>query len=338
MKHMRWRAIATVELTSCALLVVSAGFAQTAAPTRAGTRLVYQRTPGADSCPDEVAFREAVAAQTSNGADPFTAAGPSTLRVTLAPGPPGSGFQATMELFDATGKSAGTDTKQAPTCAAAARSLAFSASVVFLTAPVPTGTPVTTAAPLATAPPVPPPAPPTKLPPAVRVEIGAGALVGFGFAPNPSAGFGGFVGLRFPRALPAFGLMLEGRGDLDVSGDAVVLAKASAQPRTGFAGGSIAPCGYLRWFFGCGLFTIGAVHGTAGPAYEPAGQESLFAGLGGRIGGEVWIVDGPPSFGVRLSLDGLFALSRPAVIADGEQVWISPLGAGAASLHLVALL
>lgn len=314
------------------------GQAVQGAPT--ATRLAYERLVGAESCPDEMAFREAVAAQTANGADPFSAAGPSTLRVTLAPGPPGTGFRATMELFDAAGRSAGTDTKQAPTCAAAARALAFSASVVFLTAPPPTAAPTTTS--LTTAPSaiptLPAPPPPTLLPPAVRVHIGAGALVGFGFAPNPSAGFGGFVGLRFPRSLPAFGLMLEGRGDVDVSGDSVVLARASAQPRTGFAGGSLAPCGYLRWFFGCGLFTIGAVHGSAGPAYEPAEQDSLFAGLGGRIGGEVWIVDGPPSFGVRLSLDGLFALSRPAVIADGEQVWISPLGAGAASLHLVALL
>lgn len=320
-------------LAGALVLVCPLAIAQAPASLAGSTRLDYQRAAGAESCPDEAGFREAVAAHT-NGADPFAPNGPIVLRVMLAPLGPGAGFRGTMELFDAAGRPAGTDTRQASTCASAARALAFSASGLFLAPPAAPAPAVTTPPPLTPAPPLPPPPLPPKLPPAVRVQLGAGALVGFGFAPNPSAGFGGFVGLRFPRSAPAFELTIEGRGDLDSSGDVVALAKAPAQARAGFVGGSLAPCGFVRWFFGCALVTLGAVRGSAGDAYEPAEQTSLFAGLGGRIGAELWIVEGPPAFGVRLAFDGLFALSRPEVIAGGERIWTAPIGAGVASAHL----
>lgn len=332
-------------LAAVLLLVSHRAMAQPATATSPiGIRLDYQRAPGADTCPDEAAFRATVAAQTRDGADPFAANAARVLRVTLAPASPASragSFRGTLEMFDAAGRPAGAETKQAPTCAAVARALALSASVVFLSAPAPVSpSPAVPVAPAvrgtSTAPAPTAPTAPATSPPAVRVLVGAGALVGLGFAPNPSAGFGGFVGLRFPRAVPAFGLYLEGRGDVDSGGDVVSLASGAARPSAGFAGGTIAPCGHVQWFFGCGLVTLGVVRGSAGEAYEPDQQTSFFAGLGGRAGADLWIVEGPPAFGVRLAVDGLVALSRPAIFAAGELVWQAPIGAGAAAAHLVA--
>lgn len=316
-------------------------FAQTA-PSGRGTRLEYVRAPGAEACPDEATFREALAAQMPSGADPFVPSGPNLLRVTLAPASPGAGFNATMELFGSDGRAIGADTKQAPTCAAAVRAQALGASVLLVSSPA-APVPPLPAAPVVTTPPRPvptiapllPPAPP--LPPVVRVQLGAGGLVVLGTAPNPSAGFAGFVGLRFPRLLPAFGFTLEGRADLGASGGVVALARGAAQARASFAGGSVAPCLHGRWFFGCGVFTIGAVRGSAGEAYAPAEQAALFAGLGGRVGAEIMFVEGRPSFGVRLAVDGLFTLVRPEVYADAERIWQAPSASGSAGVYLVTL-
>lgn len=302
-------------------------------------RLDYRRAPGAETCPDEASFRQVVAAQTQGGLDPFSPNASAVLRVTFEPAPPGRGFRGTLELLDRNGQPAGADRKEEPTCAAAARALALSVSVLFLAPPQAVQPPVPASSPAAgsAAPSLPVPPPVSRPLPAVRVQIGAGALVGFGFGPNPSPGFGAFIGLRFPRSLPAFGLFVEGRGDFDSSGDVVALPDAAAKASAGFAGGSVAPCGYMRWFFGCGLFTAGVVRGSAGEGYEPAQQASLFAGLGGRVGAELWLVEGRPSFGLRFAMDGLFLLSRPSVIAGADRIWQAPLGAGAASAHLVAL-
>lgn len=307
-------------------------------PNGQAVRLDYVRAPGAETCPDEATFREEVTAQMPSGADPFVVSAPNLVRVTLAPARPGAGFLATMELLGADGRALGADTKQAPTCAAAVRAQALSATVLLVASPAsPSSSPAVTASP-PPAPTVAPPLPPAPpQPPAVRVQLGAGALVGFGVAPNPSAGFVGFVGLRFPRLSPVFGLTLEGRGDLDASGGVVALAGGSAQARTAYAGGSVAPCLHARWFFGCGVFTLGAVRGSAGEAYAPAEHTALFAGFGGRVGAEILFVEGRPSFGVRVAVDGLFTLVRPEMYVDAERIWQAPIGSGSAGAYLVTL-
>jgi hypothetical protein len=188
-------------------------------------------------------------------------------------------------------------------------------------------------------PPHAPTAPHAPLQPAapLQVELGAGALLGLGFAPNPSAGFGGFVGVRFPRFGRYLGVVLEGRADLDASGSFVQLRDGTARARTAFVGGSVAACLYLSHLFVCPLLTLGAVRGSAGDAYQPAEQLAIFAGLGGRAGVELFLVEGPPAFGVRVSADGLFNLSRPQVYAGGELLWQAEIGAGALSAQVVTL-
>jgi len=319
------------------LFLVPAARAQ--ATRTAAVELEYVLMPGAESCPAEATFREAVASQMPSGADPFVQGAPNRVRVTL--GPAAGGFAGTMELFGADGRSLGVDTKQAPTCAAVARALALSASVLLVAPPPAVSSPSTTTPPVASAPPavsaVSPPQPVAPPPPAVQVQLGAGALVTFGFAPSPSAGIGGFVGLRFPRLSPVFSLSAEARGDFDSAGAVVDLAKAPAQPRAGFFLGTVAPCVHVRWFFGCGLFTAGTARGTAGDAYEPAEQIALYIGAGARAGVEWLFVEGRPSFGVRLALDGLVTIVRPEIFAEGESIWLAPQGAGAAGAYVVTL-
>ncbi|MGZ6064231.1 MAG: hypothetical protein ACXWVM_17645, partial [Polyangiales bacterium] len=70
------------------------------------TKLVYERGPGAESCPDEAAMRVEVAARL--GRDPFVDQGARTVVVKIKR--EAGTFRGTIELLDAKGAPAGTRT------------------------------------------------------------------------------------------------------------------------------------------------------------------------------------------------------------------------------------
>jgi hypothetical protein len=171
------------------------------------------------------------------------------------------------------------------------------------------------------------------------VQLGAGGGLVVGFSPNPSAGFGGLVGVRLLGS-PSWSFSAEGRADLDTAGELVALADGtSASPRAGFAGGTLAPCVHASWFFGCALATLGHVRASAGDAAQPSDGAGPYFGLGGRAGLEIPIVALParPAFAVQLAADGLVTVVRPGVLVNGEELWRAPIAAGLFGARLVTI-
>lgn len=325
-------------VTGCAFLFIGA-------EARAdGMRLEYQRSPDViRACPDEETFRQ-MATVWARGEDPFRAGAVDAVRVVLDRS--GPNYRATIALVGPDGEQRGNaEVHTLSSCIEVAREAA--SSVYLAVAPV-TGPAAPAPRPPPAASPVPPPAAPVHgpapaPPPAparrVLVQVGAGAAAVLGFSPNPSAGFGGFVGVRF-QGMPAWSLSAEARADIDTAGAVVPLSGGgSAQPRAGFAGGTLAPCVHASWFLGCGLVTLGQVRTAAGDEPEPRGGDALYFGVGARAGVEIPIIALParPAIAVQVTADGLVSVVRPGVRVNGEALWQAPLAAGLFGARLVTI-
>ena len=287
-------------------------------------RLEYLRGPGAESCPGEEGLRDAVAAQ-MGGADPFTPYGAKRVVVTISRAH--QGFEGEFALYDAGGGLVGRRPMGAPTCAALVQDLATSLNLVLRPFLLPSAPSSVVAQPVlppsAIAPKVAPSSAPTSTRPAVR--IGLGASMGFGLSPAiVSPGFGGFVGVRWPW----FSLSLEGRGDLPASTDGASMAHL----KTSLAAGSLAPCLHWRWLLGCGLLTVGALHG-AGLNVHPDGQTAPYMAAGLRAGFEASFAD---HFAGQLFADGLITAVRPRMLVGATEEWIAPGASGSIGIRLVA--
>ncbi len=323
-----------------ASVLVLASASSTFAEPAPATRLDYQRAPGAETCPDADAWTDAVVSKVEGAADPFTPNGANVLRVTMERR--ANGFRAAFEVFDAAGRSQGTQEQTAPTCAEAASALALGASLLFVArpSPAPTSPPPAFAPPIASPPlskPLQPPPPSSRW---WRVQVGAGAGGALGFSPSVAPGFAGFVGMRFAlregEGAPAFSVSLEGRGDLESTGSTLSGPQGqTAQVHAAFGGATLAPCGHGRWFLGCALFTLGEVRANIGANVPDQG--ALFVGLGARVGAEFPFLRGPFTLAGRVALDGWFSIVRPEVAIEGTPVWTAPQGAGVLGAYLVAL-
>ena len=302
-------------------------------------RLNYQRAPSvAQACPDEEAFRHMVGVF-AKGEDVFNAAAADVLRVTLDRR--GTAYHATIAVLGPDGTQRGAaEEHTVRTCPEAAREAASTAYLVVapfsFPAPLaPSSPPPSTAPPLPASSPSPPPSPARR----VFVQLGAGGGLVVGFSPNPTAGFGGLVGVRI-LGLPSWSFSAEGRADIDMAGELVALADGtSASPRAGFAGGTLAPCVHASWFFGCALATLGHVRTDAGEDAQPRGGDSLYFGLGGRAGLEIPLLALPsrPAFALQLAADGLVTVVRPGVLVNGEELWRAPIAAGLLGARLVTI-
>jgi hypothetical protein len=286
-------------------------------------RLEYLRGPGAESCPGEEALRNGVAAQ-MGGADPFTAYGSKRVVVTIRRA--ARGFDGEFALYNAASALVGRRPMSAATCAGLAQDLATSLSLAlrpFLLPSAPTAPQLSPPLP----PDQPPPIAPTAPPPATRPDfrIGVGASMGFGLSPAiVSPGFGGFVGVRWPW----LSLSLEGRGDLA----ATTAGPSRAHLSTSLAVGSFAPCLHWRWLLGCGLLTVGALHG-AGVNVHPDGQTAPYVAAGLRAGVEAPFSD---HFAGQLVADGVITALRPRMLVGATEEWIAPAASGAIGIRLVA--
>lgn len=305
------------------LLPVAPTLAYAAGNPADEARLEYLRGPGAESCPGEEGLRDGVAAQ-MGGADPFTARGSKRVVVTIGRAP--RSFEGEFALYNAEGALVGRRPMSGATCADLVQSLATSLSLAlrpFLLPSPPIA--VASAPPLSSGPE--PFVPPIEKVASTRpdIRIGVGASMGFGLSPAiVSPGFGGSVGVRWPW----FSLSLEGRGDLPASTD----GQSIAHLQTSLAAGTLAPCFHGRWLLGCGLFTVGAVHG-AGLKVHPEGQTAPYVAAGLRAGFEAQFSD---HFAGQLVGDALLTAVRPRMLVGGNEEWIAPFASGSLGIRLVA--
>jgi hypothetical protein len=152
-----------------------------------------------------------------------------------------------------------------------------------------------------------------------RFSVTGGVVTVFGVASwNPAVGGVVGVGVR-PKEFLSFGL--EGRAAW-LTTDVVSAYQISAMT----AGGIVSACGHLKWFFGCGLASIGALNiKFSEESYTGKSSTDLKVGGGGRIG---VLVHAYESFFVSGSVD-ILKLSRGTriavdnrVIADIVPIWV----------------
>jgi hypothetical protein len=306
------------------------GTEDTPAPLVVAARLDYTRDTGAEACPDESFFADAVGAKVGGVA--FTAGGQKRVVVKLRREEPV--FVAEAELYTSAGRRSGKRQLKAAACPELVEAL--SSVVALWLRPVeipeqPTRIDPSPPVPEPAQPPSPPPpapAPPARRP---RVELGANVFAAFGTAPGPAIGFGGALGLRWS----VFALALEGRADLPASTDPKT---DGARLRESFYVGTLAPCilqplaHYVR-IVGCALLSAGATRGAALEAL-PAQRITPYGGAGARLGGEVSLGE---HFGLRVSVDVLATLTQTVASVDQRPVWSMAPVTEALALRVFAL-
>jgi hypothetical protein len=315
-------------------------------------RLAYTRGQGAEVCPDEQFFRDAVAAKVPHWA-PFAPNAPWRLEVGVTRRP--DGFAGFAELHDVTGALVfRRDFDKTPSCAVLIGDLARAIGLrVDPPAPGLLPAPPGVPAPLPPGPPPSSPHPPTPPgrdeaapvpPPAARrpaLRLGFGTWAQLATAPRPAFGLTVDAGI----GVSWFSIALEGRWDPPAGGSVMNGASVSTQHLLG----ALVPCGHGGWFVGCLVGEVGQVKGTLTPGSLPAGamttgtdQTGLHAAGGARIGAEIPVA---PHLFLRLSADLLLATSErffvvttpsPPAAPAPAPVWTTGTFTGGLGAGLVA--
>ena len=297
------------------------------APPRVAVRLDYTRSPAVgEACPNEGELRGGVAA--IMGYDPFNSAAAPLVRVAIARH--GSTFVATLEHRDAAGRVLWSRPPLAePDC----RKLVAAIGLLVTNEIDPAqGHASRAAPPFSTVPPPvteqPPSVPPKVTSSRPRIRLGARAAVAFGSAPVATAAFSADVGVGWEH----FSISLEGRADVPVT----AAVATGARLRTSLLGASLVPCGHYRWFAGCALFSVGALHAEGAGLAHPAGGSAVLLGAGVRAGLE-WPLPFVPVLALRASADAVVNVHPiNAARIDGREVWRTPPFAGLLGGGLVA--
>ena len=293
-------------------------------------RLVYQRGPGAERCPEEQAFRDAAGANAISSADLFAPDVAARLAVTLRRR--GYGYEGTLDLYDAAGALLWTRTLPPPnfppsaSCPSLVESLALSATnyidpaVPLPLAPLPVAPPIHTPR----KPDEPPPPPVERWPFAFRA--GAAVVVDVGTAPRPAVGLSLGLGFR----VSWFSLEMEGRWD-PPAGASIDGADVSTARFVGV----LLPCGHTGYFVGCALAELGPIRGTiTAPGIIPGTHETLYVAVGGRFGAEVPLV--PHRLFLRPAVDLLIAAQSADFRIALHPQWAAPTVAAGFGLGLFA--
>lgn len=307
-------------------LALASSLATRSVSAKETARLVYVRDAAAESCPDESAFRERVAAKLGYEAfDDVRAERIVTVRIALERGE----LDASV-ITSATKEAAAGERRvrsAARDCVELAEAVAFTVALV-VDPRAATGAPDRPApAPDPHAPgpspfddrtAVAPPASPAREPAKDRTLAVAASLEATGAVGTvPAATFGG-GGAVFLFA-HAWAVGLEGRVDLPAA-----FEDAARRVEATLYSGSIVPCGRVAPVLICGVASFGALSGTSsGPA--SSSDTTFYAAVGPRVG--VWIpVAGALHLGAHA--DVLFQLARTRLAVGGVEVWSSPVAAG----------
>jgi hypothetical protein len=297
-------------------------------------RLAYS---GAEGCPGDQAFRDAVGAHV-RGWDPFAPNAPWHLTAAVSRGP--SGYQGSAELRDVTG--AVTWTRAYPPTSKCGDLVEDLAVAVALHIDPPQGPPRPI---VAASPPVAPsrvePGPdlgplPPREPPLIGVRIGATAWGDLATAPRPAFAASVDLGYR----ISWFSIAAEFRGD-PPAGAAMTGGATLSVSRLA---GALVPCGYIGErvaFVGCLVGEVGQVQGTvtAMGLLPPGSQAGLSAAAGVRVGVEVQLAR---HLYARGAVDLMAAVVRPEFRLGPEAasvqplLWESPGFLGGLGLGLVA--
>jgi hypothetical protein len=309
------------------LCAFTLGRASAASPS---ARLVYSRAPGATSCPNEAALREAVARRF--GYDPFFPWAERTVVVEIRM--ESGRLSARLQVLGKDGVSQGTRQISATQedCAEVFDATALAITIALDAAQSDAPSPPVSVPDTATVSPpamtssrasseqapalpsttrtAPPAGAPEAAPSSPRLRpffAGTDGYASFGTAPSVAAGGALFVGARFSFVSTA----LEVRFD----------APASAPLQSGSVSswlyaGSLVPCAHYLFVSLCAVGMVGSLQGS-GEARVSTPGSTLFAALGGRLGVEWGLTE---AFAVRGHVDLLGNLA-PTTLAIDSFSW-----------------
>ncbi len=320
------------------LLAVAAGTFVSLLASRADAiptaRLVYSRSEGAESCPDEMALREAVAQRI--GHDPFVPWAQRTVVASISRSE--QSFVGSVDLIDENGMSHGA--RRLHTTGACGELLDVVALAIAIS--IDPQTLVPSSAPPPPPPSPPPPAPadpvPAFLPPpaaplaaaetpslparaVARSEVEAGVVTSTGFSPSVAVGLMLGAALRWPQVSVGF----EGRVDAPSSHDL-----GGGHVSSWLVAGSLVPCVHLGAFMACGIAQAGSIQASGGGLPARSGQ-AWWLGAGARLGALAWLL---PNVGLRVHGDVLADLA-PVTWELGGQKLVTPNVAGVIGLEAV---
>jgi hypothetical protein len=323
------------------VLVLAAMLTHGVARAAGTVRLVYLRGAEAETCPDEQALRDAVAARL--GYDPFTPWALDTLVTEIAKD--GQAYVATVKVVTPesvvrgarTIRTTGPCVDLAPTLGLTI-SLAIDPMALSRKAP-PEGLPPKERPVAMLDTPEAAPAPPAEDRPAPRaadhdsttttprIALGAGALASVGSAPAPALGAVLFGSVR----LRDLSLMLEGRADLPASATAGRGGRVSSS----LMAASLLACAHEAHFFLCPRGTLGRFAAEGLDVSHPGASAALWADVGARAGYELGLGG---AFSLRLHVDGAVILTRYTLRLDGDAAFEHPPIAGGLGAALVMAL
>lgn len=302
-------------------------------PARPAARLRYVRAPSAPGCADEAATRASVAARL--GYDPFRDDADRAVVVTVSRA--GDTHQATIDVFDANGQKTGSRalTSAAKDCAELGTAVAIALAITIdplgigaaapsTSAPDPASSSASVgpgssaqAAPPAPAVPAAPTVDPSPRPaePPTRSSFVAtlGAFGVGGAAPGLTVGLGAGLGVRGSLA----SIALEGRVDAYARG----AGPAGGEVRSSILAASVVPCLQPSAFLLCAIATIGSLRGEGAFVGAPRKDESLYAAVGARLGGEAPL---SANLGLRAWVDLLAPLTRTTLRIQDVDAWTTP--------------
>jgi hypothetical protein len=329
---MRARCAAPLFLISLILPPLPARAADLPSPARApsppprAVRLDYVRGPGAERCPGEQAFKDAVGAKVAR--DFFATIPKPSALLMVRLGRRGAGYEGAAELRDATGAVTwsmvfpGPTHPPAATCTSLIAALAFGLAVEVDPVELPSverSPPPVVPPPIATPPPAKPEAPTRPF------RIGASPWVDFATAPRVAVGLSLDLGFR----VAWFSLDLEGRWDPPAA--AII---HGAEVGTSRFVGALVPCGHVWYLAGCLLAEVDSHRGTvSGAAIPESTYAAVYATVGARLSAEIEIA---PHLALRPAVDLLAALQRPALYVQGVSRWEAPAVSGRVGLGLLA--
>jgi hypothetical protein len=289
-------------------------------------RLLYDRGPGAEACPDEATLRRAVAARL--GEDPFDSRLSRTFRLTIAMA--GARLRGVVELVTEGLAEGRRELDAEPgACAELVDAMALAVSLTInpdLVVEVPRELP-------SPSPPAAPELQPTTEPerrfalprarpsrdaprasrekaPPLALEVGGLAHGAVGTGPGVAAG-----GTALIRAgTPTWGIGIEGRLD--------ALSRAgigrSGTVRSTLTAGVLAPCARFGHGSACPLLLMGSLFARSQGVTTERSDRGFYAAAGARLAVGAPLAD---QLLLEARLDALYPLTRVTIDLDGIPVW-----------------
>lgn len=318
-----------------------------AVTSRAGAsptaRLVYVRGEGAETCPDEEALKQAVAARL--GYDPFRPFAQPTLfaEVHREKGR----FAGSLKMVDAAGLEQGARKldEAGDDCAEITGAMALSMSIAIdprsaleaRPAPAATSTPPPAAPgpspddapPAPAAPPETPRISPTPLPVAAapaRFGVGLGLHGTLGVSPVATVG----ARITGEIAWSSLSAGLELRADLPATAN--IAGGGGGGVRTWLVAAALVPCWRVAWASMCAVGLLGRLQAETVDVASPTRETFAFAAAGLRFAADFPLAEG---LAVRFGGDLLGTITPFVLDVDGQRVYDSPVVSGLVGATLV---